>query len=267
MVKPTIPARRNTARNAKTVARTHTMVWSRRMGMPSDAARSARSAPARIAMPVSLRRRNQANPTSTIGTATTATTSVPRNTIGSIVKCTSNGAGIELPVTLNQRGSSSAAAASTCAIPIVATERTRRGEREKRRTRKNSTAAPTTSAAASPATRASHQFSATVLIMSSTANVAGSVPRSPAAKLMIRFARQTRARPNASSDVSAPTSAPCTSTPAGTDHPAAANTRTPSPIAAGAKRRTARRAPTLRGGAGCSGRGGAAVTPPGAPRR
>ncbi len=60
MGRPTIPARRNTARNARTVASTHTTVCSRRTGTPSDAARSARSAPARIAIPMSLRRRNSA---------------------------------------------------------------------------------------------------------------------------------------------------------------------------------------------------------------
>ena len=65
-------------------------------GSGSRATRPGRRArtPARIAMPRSLRRRNRAKPRSTIGTATTAATSLPRKMIGSIVRCRSNGAGI-----------------------------------------------------------------------------------------------------------------------------------------------------------------------------
>ena len=215
------------------------MVWRRRIGMPSDAARSARSAPARIAIPRSLRCRNSVSATSTIGTVTNATTSVPRNTMGLMVKCRLNGAGMVLPVTLNQPGRNSPMAASTCAMPIVATDRTSRGERANRRTTRNSTAAPTTSAAAKPATSPTHQLSARVLTVKRTASVAGTVPRSPAAKLMIRFARQTSARPRARNDVSAPTSAPWTRTPAGTLHTVAANVTTATARTAGPKRRAA----------------------------
>ena len=45
------PARRNTVTNASTVVITHTVVWMRPTGTPSVAARSTRSADARIAMP------------------------------------------------------------------------------------------------------------------------------------------------------------------------------------------------------------------------
>ena len=95
--KPTMPARKYTARNAKTVASTHTTVWRRRTGMPSVAARSARSAPPRIAMPMSLNRRKSPSAANRSGIATIATMSAPRKMIGSIVKCASNGAGIGPP--------------------------------------------------------------------------------------------------------------------------------------------------------------------------
>ena len=51
-------------------------------------------------MPMSLRRRNSASASRMTGTITTATMSVPPNTIGLIVTCRSNGAGTVAPVTV-----------------------------------------------------------------------------------------------------------------------------------------------------------------------
>ena len=86
MGRPTTPARRNTPLNARRVATIQTTVWSRLTGMPSRAARSARSAEARTAMPTSVRRRNTARAIITSGATTRAASSSAPKMIGSTVK-------------------------------------------------------------------------------------------------------------------------------------------------------------------------------------
>ena len=68
MGSPTTPARRYIARKASTEATAHTTVCRRFTGIPSDAARSGRSADPMMAMPIVERCRNRASPASAIGT-------------------------------------------------------------------------------------------------------------------------------------------------------------------------------------------------------
>ncbi len=73
---PTVPARRNIATYANTLAMTHTTVWSRLTGMPSVAARSPRSADARIAVPNVEWRMNRPSAMKQTGTRMTVRRSV-----------------------------------------------------------------------------------------------------------------------------------------------------------------------------------------------
>jgi hypothetical protein len=65
---PANGARSMNVRVARPPETAHTIVDSRRMGMPSSSARSAFSAAARTATPASVRSRNQARPAITTGT-------------------------------------------------------------------------------------------------------------------------------------------------------------------------------------------------------
>ena len=215
---PTIPARRNTARNASNDANIHTTECTRRTGMPSSAARSASSAQARMATPRRVRR-NSASPTNASGITTSATTSFPPKVNGSTVNERSNGAGKLCGgrPTPNHPGRSNPSPASSWARPMVATVRISRGDRKNRRITSSSTAAPRTTAAAIPTTKATTQL-APLVTTSSTASDAGAAPRSPWAKLRMRFARYTRASPSARRALRPPRMAPCTTIPAGGPH-------------------------------------------------
>jgi hypothetical protein len=152
---PTAPARRNMARKARTDATVHTTVCSRRTGMPSVDARSARSAAPTMAMPTIERLKNAASATSTAGTTSMVSTSLALKIVPPSSKSHPTGglSRVSNPSSPNARGSSSAAAVSTCATPMVATVTTSRGAVKKRRMTSISTSAPSTTAAASPATR------------------------------------------------------------------------------------------------------------------
>ena len=100
---------------------------------------------------------------------------------------------------------------------MVATLRMRRGARKNRRITTSSTTAPSNTAAAMPVRNATSQL-APLLTTSSTASDAGAAPRSPCAKFRIRLARYTSAMPSEMSAVSPPSSAPCTTIPAGGPH-------------------------------------------------
>ena len=88
--KPMMPARRKIAMNAINAATDHTSVCSRLTGTPRNAARSALSALARIAMPTLLIRRNIARPTSVNGATIMAITSFASKTTVPIVSSMSN---------------------------------------------------------------------------------------------------------------------------------------------------------------------------------
>ena len=135
-------------------------------------------------------------PRNASGMTISATTSLPPKRRGSTVNDTSIGAGKLCGgrSTPNHPGRRSPIPASTCARPIVATESTRRGARKKRRITSTSTSTPSTTAVASPAANATSQL-APLVTTSSTASEAGAAPRSPWAKLRIRCARYTSARP------------------------------------------------------------------------
>jgi hypothetical protein len=168
---------------------TQTTVCSRRTGTPSVLARSALSAPPRMAMPMVLLRRNSARPTKHAATPNIATTSLPVKMIGSTVNSTCHGIENASPPSSNSSTRRNAAPLRSWAIPIVATVRTRRGERKNRRTSRVSTTTPSTIAARRPAANARKYPSATVLVTRRTDRVAGSAPSSPAAKLTMRLAR------------------------------------------------------------------------------
>ena len=128
-----------------------TMLWIRRTGMPSNDARSERSAEARIALPNAPKRRKNASAISTIGAMMMISTSSPAK----FVWPTANDAvigglkNVAVPVpnaTLRPR----AAATRSCWMPVVATVRISRGEFRKRRMNTNSIVRPTKTAASSP---------------------------------------------------------------------------------------------------------------------
>jgi hypothetical protein len=155
--RPTTPAWRNSARNDSAAATAQTMVCRRPTGMPSRAARSARSAAARTATPTSVNRRNAATAIIASGASTHATRWSASNTSGATSARQVNGAVIEVLSGSSPQmlGTMREANESNWARPIVATVRIRRGWRKKRRTTASSTTAPTTTAAARPSTRAS----------------------------------------------------------------------------------------------------------------
>ena len=129
---PTVPARRNIATYARTLAITQTIVCRRFTGMPSVAARSPRSADARIAVPNAERCMNRPSATKQTGTRMIVRTSVALNVTPGSVKLTVNG-GVrrgepKMSRLGNHWGMNSAKPVSTCEIPIVATVTIRRGE-------------------------------------------------------------------------------------------------------------------------------------------
>ena len=67
-------------------ATAQTIVWSRLTGTPSNMARSAHSALARMAMPMSVKRSRRATPMSAIGATTKAATWSAEKTRGNTVK-------------------------------------------------------------------------------------------------------------------------------------------------------------------------------------
>ena len=134
--------------NARRVATIQTTVCRRLTGMPSRAARSARSADARMAMPTSVRRRKTARAIITSGATIRAATSSAPKISGSMVKRMSQGrsrawAWGRSP---HRRGRSRAHAPRRVASPMVATVRMSRGASKKRRMMASSTMAPTTTA-------------------------------------------------------------------------------------------------------------------------
>jgi hypothetical protein len=157
---PTTPARRNTATNASPAATIHTTICTRRTGMPSRLARSALSALARTAMPMSVNRKNAASAAMHSPTANMATMSLPPNTTGAISNSSPNGDGNDVGAdsTSKTRGNASLASdgsarptpANSWASPSVATVRISRGARANRRMTTTSTSAPSPTATTSP---------------------------------------------------------------------------------------------------------------------
>ena len=246
---PRMPARRNRAMNESRLATTHVSVANRLTGMPSMAARSDRSAVARIAVPSRVRSRKKATAAIANGATTRARRSLAPSTNVPIVTVASNGAGIRCDVGRwpHSRGISSAPTASSCVIPIVATVSTSRDACRKRRTNANSTTAPSTIAPSRPMTRPTphgQPQNTTRPITSET----GRNPRSAWAKFTIRFARYTSASPIASSAVSIPITTPRIHAPAGTwkkinwtvTSPAAGIHRAACPLVAAATTRASR---------------------------
>ena len=107
--RPTTPARSQAPVKARTAATIQTTVWIRFTGMPSSAARSARSADARTAMPTSVRCRKNASATIISGAMMSAARSSALSTIGSIVRWASNG---DVEGQRRRRGRSRSAAAT-----------------------------------------------------------------------------------------------------------------------------------------------------------
>ena len=125
------PAVSTTEKNDSTAAPVQTWASSRRTGMPSRAARSARSADARTATPVSVNLSTDATTASSTGATTRAITSLASKTTPPSSTRSSNGVGSERTAgpSPHRSGRASAAKASTCDRPMVATVRMRRGER------------------------------------------------------------------------------------------------------------------------------------------
>ena len=125
------PAVRQTDTNDSTAARVQTWASSRRTGMPSSEARSGRSAAARTAVPVSVRRRNSASPPIISGATTSAIRSFASKLTCPTLKLSSKGGGsvrIAGP-SPHARGRSSAQKPRICDRPRVATVSCRRGAR------------------------------------------------------------------------------------------------------------------------------------------
>ncbi len=209
--RPSTPARRNTATNASTAAADHTTVCSRFTGTPSSDARSALSALARTAMPTALTRSASASSAMTIGVTISAITALPSKITPfrpePTVKCRSKGGsrwGDSSRGEPNNLGRRIAPAASSCVSPSVATVSRSRGDRKKRRMIASSTTAPTTTAATRPAV-AAIRYGQCHTVSSKNTSTTGAVPRSPAAKLTIRFDRYVSAIPSAIRAVSPPT--------------------------------------------------------------
>ncbi len=130
--RPTVPARRNIATYARTLAITHTIVCSRFTGMPRVDARSPRSAEARIAVPKVEWRMKRPSAMKQSGTKMIVRTSVALNVTPGNVKLTVNGGTRRgVPKTWregNQFGRKRATPVSTCETPMVATVTISRGE-------------------------------------------------------------------------------------------------------------------------------------------
>ena len=106
-----------------------------------------------MAMPASVRPRNQARAAMTTGTTATISMWLPRRMTGSMVRLRSigdtNPPSGPAPAP-NSSGMSSSMPPSTWARPIVATVRTSREERAKRRITRNSTMPPRAKPSATP---------------------------------------------------------------------------------------------------------------------
>ena len=130
---------------ASTAVITQTVVWIRPTGTPRVAARSERSATARIAIPILVYRMNSARAPSTRGTMMNTMRSLSLKKTPPTSTLTSKGGfscGRPTFLNPNQLGMNSARAVSSCAMPIVATVRTRRGERQNRLMKVRSTMKP-----------------------------------------------------------------------------------------------------------------------------
>jgi hypothetical protein len=105
-------------------------VFSRPTGIPSIAARSPRSALARIATPYLLRARNQATPVIITGAAIKASRWLAVNTTWPIVNFQANGGAIRSLARLrpHHRGIKMPTTTNNWLMPSVATVTTRRGE-------------------------------------------------------------------------------------------------------------------------------------------
>ena len=99
--------------------------------------------------------------------------------------------------------------ARSWATPMVATVRISRGERKNRRMITNSMTPPSTMALITPAPRARNQDHPEKVTMPMASTV-GAVPRSAWAKLRMRLARYTSARPTAMRAFSSPNTMPDT---------------------------------------------------------
>ena len=140
---------------ASTAVITHTMVWIRATGTPRVAARSARSATARTAMPILVYRMKSAKAPSTSGTMMNAIRSLSLKKMPPISTLMSNGgfsSGRPMSLNPNQRGMNSARAVNSWAMPMVATVRTSRGARENRLMNVRSTTKPRKMALTRPTT-------------------------------------------------------------------------------------------------------------------
>ncbi len=227
--RPRIEARKNTPMNDMPAVIAHTSVLRRFTGMPSVAARSERSALARTAMPISVRRRNNPSPTSTASTTSTDTTSSEWNSSVPTVnwRCHGNSMVLSPMICWPQiLGINNAPTRNSCEMPIVATVSTSRDDLKKRRTNRNSTSAPKITAATRPIANDNTHGNAHDDVMHPYANAVGTVPRSACAKLMTRFARCTSARPSATSEPNMPRTKPSSHTPAGSGYTINWNTMT-----------------------------------------
>ena len=149
--RPCPGARSTTVRAANPPTMAHTIVESRRTGIPSSSARSVFSAMARTARPSSVRSRNQLRAASTTGTTATMSRSLPVSTSGWISTCTSV-SGVRNDGTRGDRpnsiGTSISAPPRTWASPMVATVNTSLDAVAKRRITSRSTTIPVTTPAA-----------------------------------------------------------------------------------------------------------------------
>ena len=148
-VAPRNGARSTKVRAASAPARTHTTVVRLRTGTPSSRARSVFSAAARIAVPASEPRRNQASAPTTSGTTAATSRWSPLMTTGPSSKLVevsgvSNApsSGDSTPNT--RRGIPSSRPPRSWARPMVATVSTSRGAWAKRRITTTSTRPPST---------------------------------------------------------------------------------------------------------------------------
>ena len=120
---PSTPLCSQRARNESPAASDQTIVDSRPTGMPSIAARSPRSAAARIARPVRVAPRNQATNAIAAGATIAATRSLALSTTPSTSKRQSRGTEIRSAANSrpHSRGVTIASATSSDVTPIVAT--------------------------------------------------------------------------------------------------------------------------------------------------
>ena len=246
--RPRIEARKNTPMNDMPAAIAHTRVLSRFTGMPSVAARSERSALARTAMPISLRRRKSPSPTST---AITTSTEI-------IVGVEQLGADRELEVPRELDG----LVADDLLAPDPRHQQRahqeqlrdadgRHGEHEARRLEeaadeeelderaKDHRSDEADGEREQPRQRPRGGDAA-------IGERGRTVPRSACAKLMTRLARCTSARPSATSEPSIPSTNPSSHSPAGSGYTMSWKTMIATAGAYGASGRATR--PSVRGG-------------------